>query len=84
MKMQWRHETKIRENQKRSFEVPDFNFHIVSGGGYECVFFIETNGGDEVVVGVLYFFFFLAEVQVPNSESFVVRGRVEVLAVRMD
>ncbi len=72
MKRQCRHQTKIKENQRGSFEVPNFDFYIVSGGGYDCIFFIETNGRDKVIVCVLYFFFLLAEVQVPNSESFIV------------
>ena len=53
--------------------MPDFNFHVIAGRGDDSVFFIEPDGGNEVLVRALDFLFLFSEVQVPDSNCFVIR-----------
>lgn len=67
-----------------SLEVPDLNFHIISSGGNDSILAIKPDCGDEVFMGVLNFLFLFSEVQVPDPDGFIVRGRVQILAIGVD
>jgi hypothetical protein len=67
-----------------SLEVPDFDFHIISSGGNDSILAIKPDCGDEVFMGVLNFLFLFSEVQVPDPDGFIVRGRVQILAIGVD
>jgi hypothetical protein len=71
-------------NHIRSLKVPDLNFHVIASARNDSILAIEPHCGNEVFMGVLYFLFFFSEVQVPDPDGLIVRGRVEVLAVGVD
>ena len=64
--------------------MPDFNFHVIAGRGNDSVFFIEPDGGNEVLVRALDFLFLFSEVQVPDSNCFVIRRWIQILAIGMN
>ena len=59
--------------------MPYFYYHIVSSRADHAVLAIKSYRRNEMVMGVYYLLLF-AEVQVPNSDGFVVRGWVKILS----
>lgn len=67
-----------------SLKMPDFDFHVITSGGNYSILAIEPDCGDEVFMGILNFLFLFSEVQVPDPDGFIVRGRVQILAIGVD
>ena len=47
--------------------MPDFNFHVIAGRGDDSVFFIEPDGGNEVLVRALDFLFLFSNADISIS-----------------
>ncbi len=67
-----------------SLEVPDLNFHIIPSGCNDGILAIKPDCRDEVLMCVLNFLFLFSEVQVPDPDGFIIRGRVQILAIGVD
>lgn len=74
---------RVRILKRGSLELPDFECHVVSSRGQQSVFVAELYCRHKVVMGIEFLLFF-AEVEVPDPDGLVIRGRVEVLPCRME
>lgn len=64
--------------------MPDLDFHVIASRCNNSVLFIKPDRRYEVLVRILNLLLLFPKVQVPYSNRFVVRGRVQILPIRMD